>query len=1158
MMSDVCRNLVSSLFVFYGLLSCAHTHILSESRNSGKEFTSEFPQANTAFPITRIYVIIPEELPPGSIVIDLNANPLVKNIQTAFESSSGPLSFQYRLMNTYDSRLFRVGSHSGRMTVAARLDRELLCTSQKAQFCCNTRNALPSSLFSDPNWKEDNDSVAKSQRCHLIAHISIQSNILRSGDAEGKSAVNQMALIYVYIRLDDVNDHTPQFTTQSNSLNVAEDTPVGTVLQYYQISDPDAGVNGLDQVKLDVTPISTVDPKKIRDNLHAVTLFKSNPFETQVSRDGVSLLLVRALDRELVAAYDVVLTAIDGDRLKPKFSQLNLRIHVTDANDNPPIWILQHDQSTVTMPDYFLTHTPSPTEAAQNPRFNVTVPENTQVGALIYWLQAKDPDVGDNARLQYAIDTSAPGGLTALDYFSVQPTTGEVRLRSQLDYDSASLQLPKSEMEVPVIVRDSPRIGRQLSAKATLVVHITDVNDMYPVIVASPLQPIPMHSHHLGSVLNEEAQTTFGVWENRPPGQPIASISVNDPDTGDGGTISCSVQSDFFTLTPENEKSEYFSEFPNQPVFASNKNSMISTDASYRGPITYHLLSFQRLDREAIPKHQIVLTCRDHDRARPLVSTQRLDIEVLDENDNPPEFSSQVYYLLNPPSREFELDRDSGKLTVRTSGFDPVHQSLTDSGKMRVSPLDREQQDTYELTVVAEDGGNPPRRATTVVHIGLSDVNDNAPQFSYPTPHGPGSVLNVSCEQLSTQLIARVYSNDSDSGRNGEIEYSIVRENVFTQRFIREAGGDELFNTTTEEPKTFRNSTKEGEGKTNDSQVPMDAVTEFFDHINVTNTRHVKSAPVSDLLIGGPTANHFEINSHNGQLFLIHPITDCSRPAEIRLLIRAKDGGVPSLSSTAMLTVYVRPTEKPIDYGAFASQNEYRRTAQSGLAKGHGSLWMGRNDMERRTQRKLPTSPSTGSTSQLFSSPSHWSAIVGLIVAMVLLVLLLCIMLFVLRRKLVGEESKIVRKNHGPQQVPEKHMGTPMRRKNDVCDMYYKSTTGSGSVHDMGTCSPRQNSMSPATLVQLDELNCSSMSLVPNQPGMVSAHYFCTVPNSATALTLNTGEVAVLHHENEGRIVSDKTGNPNPIIYETSNGEFYSYEAQPQGITSRGKSNISK
>ncbi|VDP84806.1 unnamed protein product [Echinostoma caproni] len=47
--------------------------------------------------------------------------------------------------------------------------------------------------------------------------------------------------------------------------------------------------------------------------------------------------------------------------------------------------------------------------------------------------------------------------------------------------------------------------------------------------------------------------------------------------------------------------------------------------------------------------------------------------------------------------------------------------------------------------------------------------------------------------------------------------------------------------------------------------------------------------------------------------------------------------------------------------------------------------------------------------------------------------------------------------------------------------------------------------MSPTALAHLDELNCSSMSLVPSQPGIMSAHYFCTVPNSATTVALNTG-----------------------------------------------------
>ncbi|VDP72495.1 unnamed protein product [Echinostoma caproni] len=996
---------------------------------------------NTAFPITRIYVILPEELPPGSLVVDLNSNLHVKNLQSAFESGSTPLSFQYRLMNTFDGRLFRVGSHSGRMTVASRLDRELLCASQKAQFCCNARASLPSILMSDPNWKEESDPVSKGQRCHLVAHVSIQSTALQHKDAENSPVPNQMALIYVYLRLDDVNDHTPQFTTQSNSLNVAEDTPVSTVLQYFQISDPDAGINGLNQVKLDVNPLTTVDPKTIHDNPSAINMMKNNPFEVKLSRDGVSLLLVHPLDREIVAAYDVVLTAIDGDRLKPRSSQLNIRIHVTDANDNAPVWIQQSDQGDLSSSYHSIMNVHEVSQSSQNTVFNVTVPEGTQVGALIYWLQAKDADVGDNARLQYAIDTSAPGGLTALDYFSVQSTTGEVRLRTQLDYDSASLQLSRPEIEVPVIVRDSPRVGRQLSAKATLVVRITDVNDIYPIIMVSPLQPIPLHNAYSGNTLGDgHTPASFGVWENRPPGQPIASILVNDPDTGDGGKVSCSVQSDFFTLAPESGKSEYFPNYQSEQFLGVKSTLGDTITPSNSGPVTYHLLSKQHLDREVVPRHQVVLTCRDHDRSRPLVSTQRLDIEVLDENDNPPEFSSspivltcpensppgqvigrlnatdkdvgenarlrfwvddrdaswvgvhaqtgdvrvntvfdreteterefvvyvadsdgsqghtasttvkvrvldendhaphfidlyffsipensppgtevgyiraededegdngKVHYLLHPPSRDFELDRDSGKLAVRSSGFEGMRPVLTDTGKLRVSLLDREQQDTYELTVIAEDGGNPPRKVTTVVHIGLSDVNDHAPQFRYPTPHGPGSLLNVSCAQLSSQLIARVHANDSDSGRNGEVEYSIVREHSYSSRITRE-----IFNE--------------------------DAV----------------NAPSADPLLEGPTANHFEINSYNGQLFLIHPIMDCSRPAEIRLLIRAKDGGDPPLSSTAMLTIYVRPTEDPIDYGGLTPANDYRRTAQTGSVKDPGSLWMSRPDLGKRVQHK--------------------------------------------------------------------------------------------------------------------------------------------------------------------------------------------------------------
>ena len=44
--------------------------------------------------------------------------------------------------------------------------------------------------------------------------------------------------------------------------------------------------------------------------------------------------------------------------------------------------------------------------------------------------------------------------------------------------------------------------------------------------------------------------------------------------------------------------------------------------------------------------------------------------------------------------------------------------------------LDRETQSSYNLTVIASDGGSPPKTATTYVEIEVLDRNDNSPKFS--------------------------------------------------------------------------------------------------------------------------------------------------------------------------------------------------------------------------------------------------------------------------------------------------------------------------------------------------------------------------------------------------------------------------------------------
>lgn len=48
--------------------------------------------------------------------------------------------------------------------------------------------------------------------------------------------------------------------------------------------------------------------------------------------------------------------------------------------------------------------------------------------------------------------------------------------------------------------------------------------------------------------------------------------------------------------------------------------------------------------------------------------------------------------------------------------------------------LDREQQSSYQLVVVVQDGGTPPRSATGTAHITVLDENDNTPSFIHTRP----------------------------------------------------------------------------------------------------------------------------------------------------------------------------------------------------------------------------------------------------------------------------------------------------------------------------------------------------------------------------------------------------------------------------------------
>ncbi|XP_006034221.2 protocadherin-10-like [Alligator sinensis] len=163
----------------------------------------------------------------------------------------------------------------------------------------------------------------------------------------------------------------------------------------------------------------------------------------------------------------------------------------------------------------------------------------------------------------------------------------------------------------------------------------------------------------------------------------------------------------------------------------------------------------------------------------------RVEVEVLDINDNAPAFPWQEYVLEVTesalPGARFPLesaqDPDMGTNSLRTYQLSPNSffslevQSRSDGSKFAElvleRALDREQQRSHRVLLTALDGGVPERTGTARVVVTVLDANDNVPAFDQAS-YGVSLPENAPAGTLVIQLNA----TDRDEGTNGEIEYS--------------------------------------------------------------------------------------------------------------------------------------------------------------------------------------------------------------------------------------------------------------------------------------------------------------------------------------------------------------------------------------------------
>ncbi|KAL6474017.1 hypothetical protein MHYP_G00175780 [Metynnis hypsauchen] len=202
------------------------------------------------------------------------------------------------------------------------------------------------------------------------------------------------------------------------------------------------------------------------------------------------------------------------------------------------------------------------------------------------------------------------------------------------------------------------------------------------------------------------------------------------------------------------------------------------------------LLLKERIDREEICGSSSKCSLELEAIATSPLNMYRFEVNVLDINDNAPEFRLPRLSLniseAAVPGERFALpsayDADVGSNSVKSYKLSPnEHFSLDvqSGGEQSVfaelvlqKALDREKQPVIHLILTATDGGKPPRTGTIKINVAVIDVNDNVPVFTKPLYK-----TQIPENAPPGTSVITVHADDADAGLHGEVVYSFINHN---------------------------------------------------------------------------------------------------------------------------------------------------------------------------------------------------------------------------------------------------------------------------------------------------------------------------------------------------------------------------------------------
>ncbi|XP_005356056.1 protocadherin beta-7 [Microtus ochrogaster] len=350
------------------------------------------------------------------------------------------------------------------------------------------------------------------------------------------------------------------------------------------------------------------------------------------------------------------------------------------------------------------------------------ISESATPGAKFLLERALDSDVGTNSLRNYTISANA--------YFHIHVHDGgEGTIVPELVLDQMLDREEIAEFTLTLTALDGGSPPR--SGTALVRILVVDINDNSPEFVQSLYKVQSL--------------------ENTPVGSLVVAVSARDLDTGSYGQIAYA----FFYAT--------------ERILQTFQINSTTGDLYLKGELNY----------EAIQTYSITIQAKD---GGGLSGKCTVVVEVMDVNDNAPEL---LMSSLTSPIAEnspetvvavFRIrDKDSGNNGktmcsiphdlpfVLKPSVENFYTLVTET------PLDRESQTEYNITITVTDMGTPRLTTQHTITVQVSDINDNAPAFTQSS-----YTLFVQENNSPALHIGTISATDSDSGSNAHITYSLL------------------------------------------------------------------------------------------------------------------------------------------------------------------------------------------------------------------------------------------------------------------------------------------------------------------------------------------------------------------------------------------------